>query len=189
MSERLGQRIAWLLALPLVWVWAASAFATTVYKTVDDSGVVTFSDTPPEDDDLILVETLEIDAPPPSSSAEDQQWLEDMRETTDRMAADRRAREKHRAELRQLQAETAALNQPQEPEVIVQDRFVGYPNYFYPRYFRPKHPHHPHRPGAKPPLRPVQPLAPSTRPLPRNNYPASLVRKHYNPTVRAVFNR
>ena len=76
--------------------------ADTVYKTVDDKGVVSFSDIPPEGDPE--VESFQIATPPPQDAEVAQQRLEDMRETTDRMASDRREREKHRAEMQELQA-------------------------------------------------------------------------------------
>jgi hypothetical protein len=84
--------------------------AATVYKTVDEDGVVSFSDTKPISDEP--VETLKINGQAPPVSADEQQRLEDMRETTDRMAADRMAREKQRAELRQQQAQAS----PAQPD-------------------------------------------------------------------------
>ena len=87
-----------LLALLFLLV-AASAQSQTVYRTVDESGAVSFSDTPPNGDQE--VEQLELQVAPPQDPEAYSQRLEDMRETTDRMAEDRRAREKHRAEMRE----------------------------------------------------------------------------------------
>lgn len=175
----------WLLSLAVLC--ALPAVATTVYKTVDENGVVSFSDARPQGESP--VETVVIDAQQSQLSPEEQQQrLEDMRETTDRMAADRMAREKHRAEMRQLQAQRA----PQEPQ-------SSYPQYYEPRVIysgyssyrnrRPGWNHRP-RPGhpiARPPYRPPGHSRPPTvRPIQYNNYPASLVRKSYNPRVRAA---
>ena len=55
-----------------------------------------------------MVEKLVIDAQAPQQGALEAQRLEEMRETTDRMVADRMAREKHSAEVEKLQAETRA---------------------------------------------------------------------------------
>ena len=94
----------------LTLLYCTTSQAATVYKTVDEDGVVSFSDTKPISDEP--VETLKINAQAPPVSAEEKQRLEDMRETTDRMAADRMAREKQRAELRQQQAQAA----PAQPD-------------------------------------------------------------------------
>lgn len=140
--------------------------ASTVYRTVDESGVVSFSDTPPEG--AGDVETLQINTPDPQLSAQDTQRLEAMRETTDRMAADRREREKHRAEMRQLQSSS------QSPAVYPQSGYNEYMPasssyysgstggyYGYPE----RRPGRPHRPGYRP--RPEHPIArPPLRPTP-----------------------
>lgn len=55
-----------------------------------------------------MVEKLVIGAQAPQQGALEAQRLEEMRETTDRMVADRMAREKHSAEVEKLQAETRA---------------------------------------------------------------------------------
>ena len=136
-----------------------SAAASTVYKTVDENGVVSFSDTPPATD--APVETMKIDAPTPEVSADEQQRLQDMRETTDRMVADREAREQQRAELRKEQA------QPATPAPDYSD-YMGYSggdSRYYDRYplrrpgYRPGLRPRPEQPIARPPVRP-----PVTRP-------------------------
>jgi len=95
----------------LLLVVAVSTLAATVYKTVDAKGVVTYSDTPPVGE--VEVETLEIDVQAAAPSQGAQEQLESMRETTDRMVADRQQREKHRAQMRNLQ-----LQSESRPQVI-----------------------------------------------------------------------
>ena len=126
---------------------------STVYRTVDENGVVSFSDTPPEEGGA---DKVQIDAPAPSSTGEYVENLEAMRETTDRMAEDRRAREKHRAEMRELAARTEAYEQSQQPQVIEYDNYL--PSYVG-GYYRPGHGHGrpPWRPGYRP--KPEHPIA------------------------------
>jgi hypothetical protein len=157
--------------------------AATVYKSVDEKGVITYSDTKPPPD--ILVETLEFDDTATVPDAREQQRLEAMRETTDRMVADRMAREKHRAELRRANAETRAITTPdysdyEETTAI----YTGYYDTAVRRTWR--HHHRPAHPIARPPLLPPRgdKLPPGVRPLPGNDYPASLIRKGYSPAVR-----
>ncbi len=161
------------LTLALGLLLAGAAGATTVYRTVDRFGAVSFSDTPPAHA-AIPAETLQISASPGSEDDTTAARLEEMRETTARMIASRMARERHRAELRKLHAETdlsrAALDAPYPEE--------DYTVYREPLYLTPYR-RHPvgHRP--RPPLR--------AAPAPRSSYPASLIRRHYNPQVRQVF--
>ncbi len=84
----------------VLYTLTLSVSAQTVYRTVEN-GVVTFSDTPPEAGEVEMINLPEL---PPADSELLDTRLAAMRETTDRMAADRREREKHRAELRALQA-------------------------------------------------------------------------------------
>ncbi|MEZ5501105.1 MAG: DUF4124 domain-containing protein [Halioglobus sp.] len=171
----------WLLAPALLC--GLPVCAATVYKSVDENGVVSFSDTLPADDILLETMVIEIEeglAP----SADAQQRLEDMRATTDRMAADRMAREKHRAEMRQLDAQTDALQAEQDAPAFYDNStiFTGY--YGYPArrpHYRPR----PEHPIARPPVRPPVPgRPPNATPLPGNDYPASLIRQGYDPKVR-----
>lgn len=136
------------------------ADATTVYRTVGEDGVVQFSDQPPAD---APAETLHINTPAPAADGQYQQNLEAMRETTDRMAAERRAREVHRAELREI----AQRAQPEPaPQVQVYERYLPAVGY-YPPHYRPRPPHY--RPG-QPPLRPrPQPLPANERPTEHNS--------------------
>ena len=188
MNQTRPSRCGWLPALTLLC--CLPAVAATVYRTVDDNGVVSFSDAPPDAD--TPVETMVINAPTPQVSDVERQRLQDMRETTDRMAADRMAREKHRAEMRQLQAQTATLYPPKNAPQTVDSSwgYSGYYNYPARRPWRRSHGPRPVHPIARPPLRPPGDSRPPViRPLPGNDYPASLIRRHYDPKVRAAFRK
>lgn len=186
------QRLA-LVALWLSVFWSGIALSTTVYKTVDENGVVSYSDTPPVEEVPVETMVIDVQAPQPGETAQDQ--LEAMRETTDRMVADRQQREKHRAELRQQQA------QSQAPQQAVQytnpDSYTGISSGYYPfPVYRPgyrPHPGHrprPEHPIVRPPLRPHTPAQlPANVISPGYNYPASLIRRGYNPKVRAAFEK
>ena len=188
-------------------LYCLPGLAATVYKTVDENGVVSFTDIKPAGESP--VETLLIDARAPQVNEVEQQRLQDMRDTTERMATDRMAREKHRAELRQLQAQTQAWQQPRyQYPVNYSPRYLGYSSgysgyYNYParrpwRHKRRPRPEHPiaggpiaGHPIARPPLRlPARGHSSDVRTsLPGNNYPASLIRKSYDPKVRAAFRK
>jgi hypothetical protein len=141
----------WLPALALVF--CTPGFSATVYKTVDENGAVSFSDTLPSGQEH--VETMVIDSPAMESGEVAQPRLEDMRETTDRMVADRMAREKHRAQMRQLQAQTDAQQmQGQQAYVEQSPIYSGYYQYPIRRPWRAIHGHRPAHPIARPPLRP-----------------------------------
>ncbi len=160
---------------PVMLVCALPVFAETVFRSVDESGAVTFSDTPPEGD--VEVETITIDTPQAQSPEAARQRLEDMRETTDRMVADRQAREKHRAEMRELQART----QPPPQQVDAPGYYDYYPVYSGTRTVRrdyyggtPWRPGHglrprPEHPIARPPLRPGIGYRPDYGPQPNVN--------------------
>jgi len=170
-------------------VCTVPTMAATVYKTVDENGVVSYSDTPPADD--VQVEILEIFSAAPALSESAQEQLEAMRETTDRMVADRQQREQHRAELRKLQAQSEPPTQV--IEYATPPSYVGgtYPVYYpYPGY-RPGRGHRPRpeHPIARPPLRPGSPGQVPARGVisPGYDYPASLIRRGYSPAVRAAF--
>lgn len=144
------------LILALILLYSTVGFSATVYKTRDGNGVVSFSDEPPVDG--TPVEVLEIAPPTPQSADEYLGRLEDMREVTDRMAADRREREKHRAEMREVQARTEANREPEQPV------YTGYNDYvpvYSRRYrnrgrppYRPGYGPKPEHPIARPPLNP-----------------------------------
>jgi hypothetical protein len=164
----------------LLFGWALSISAETVYRSVDENGVVSYSDTRPAG--AVDVETLVIDVPAPQLTETEQQRLAEIRETTDRMVADRQQREKYRAELRQQQA----ASQPRAVEYVLPPSYGSsyYPVYYpYPVHrpgWRPDHP------GFRPPLRPEPPGKVIS---PGYDYPASLVRRGYSPQVRAAFEK
>ena len=133
----------WVLSLVLA---SAVAGAETVYKTVNEQGVTTFSDTPPAGENQ--VEVLEFDVPPPQDPEAYKERLASMRETTDRMAEDRRAREKHRAELR------AEERKNREPQYVYQQPYPYYYGSGYRRIVRPPWRPKPELPIYRPPIRP-----------------------------------
>ncbi len=165
-------RHGWLPAVALCC--CLPCLAATVYRTVDANGVVSFSSTKPEGD--APVETLVIDTLAPQPGDAERQRLQAMREIAERMAADRMAREKHRAELRLLQAQAQRRYQaPEQPLPDNTRHYIGYPS-GYPRYYtyparRPwKHGHRPwpeYPPAWPSPHRPRQDHRPGSpsRPL------------------------
>ncbi len=140
-----------------------------MYRTVNEHGVVSFSDTPPvtgED-----VETMQIDTPPAQAPDEYLEQLDAMRETTDRMASDRQDREKHRAEVRELDARTRSYEAPAVPDYTRTQSY--YPVSGGGHIYRPGRP--PFRPGLGPlPEHPIAlpggplPLLPQPRPTHNN---------------------
>ncbi len=79
------------LALTLLTLSAVCVAQTTVYRHVDENGVVTFSDTPP--DASVEAEEMRIQAQTAQDPNAYLQNLDAMRESTDRMVADRQERE------------------------------------------------------------------------------------------------
>ena len=132
-------------------VGAMPGIAATVYKTMGENGVVSFSDTPIEG--TTPIEILQVTPPSPQSPEEYLQQLETMRETTDRMASDRREREKHRAQLRESRARAASYR---EPEPAQYTQYADYLPSYTRRHYRRKG-HAPWRPGYRP--KPVHPIA------------------------------
>ncbi|EED32315.1 hypothetical protein NOR53_3353 [gamma proteobacterium NOR5-3] len=136
------------IVLAFALLLSPSLLAQTVYKTVEE-GVTTFSDSPPQTG---AAEVLSIEVPPAADDGLLEERLAEMRETTDRMAEDRRQREQHRAELREIQ-QTASVPPPAtEPTGTLT---TGWEGSYWPGYVRPIRPRPPIRPG--PPVRP-QPL-------------------------------
>ncbi|MEH6590916.1 MAG: DUF4124 domain-containing protein [Halioglobus sp.] len=152
------------LALTLLLANVMASNAQVVYKSVDENGVVSFSDTAPTNNNE--VETLEINTPQPGNVEEYNKQLEDMRETTDRMVADREAREKHRAEMLELQASRTAAQLPAY-------EYPLYPSSYSHRSSRSyRHTRPPYYPGYKPtPVPPIYhpPLRPVILPYPGSN--------------------
>ncbi len=136
------------LIITVLLLQGAVGYSATVYKTVDENGVVSFSDMLPSNS--ASAEVLEITPALSKSPEEYAVWLEQMRATTDRMAADRRQREEHRAKLRETRARTAAYQAP-ESRAATADESVYYPLVTRP-YWRRNHRPSPH-PIIHPPLR------------------------------------
>ena len=139
--------------------------ATTIYKSVDAQGRVTYSDQPPVEN--TVVDILEYTQTAPTLAADDAARLAEMRETTDRMAADRREREASRARVRQQRVTTQIVQVQQEP-------------YYYPIYSRRRH-----HSFIRPPIHRSLPVGHSAI---RSQYPASLIRQHYTSAAARVFN-
>ena len=152
------------LLLALFLLGAVAAQAQTVYKTVDETGAVSFSDTPPESGEVAEELTLEV-APPQDPEAYTRN-LEAMRETTDRMAEDRRAREKHRAEMRELAARTQPPSQ-QAVQYDLVDQYSSSWGYSGGYHYRPGRP--PWRPGYHPkPEHPIHRPPVHIQPVPQH---------------------
>ncbi|MEQ9396276.1 DUF4124 domain-containing protein [Haliea sp.] len=131
-----------LVSVLLSLACGAAADSTTVYRFVDSNGVVGFSDTPPPEG--VSARALRIVAPE-SSAADTLQRLEAMRQTTDRMASDRREREAQR-ELVRLRAATAeAARQRPMPREQVRHEYIYLPVATVPPWRRGYYPP-PHRP-------------------------------------------
>jgi hypothetical protein len=163
------------------------ARATTIYKSVDAQGRVSFSDQPPVAAEV--VDVYEYREPSPSRSALDAERIEAMREVTERMAADRREREASRARAR-ANREAQAGNGFYHQEYTDYDYGPGYFPGYRPTIFLRRR----HRPGVHPPIaHPPVAVPPIERPAaPRhatrlNQYPASLIRRHYTSAARRVF--
>jgi hypothetical protein len=129
--------------------FSRAAVAQTVYRSIED-GVPTFSDSPPASGPA---EEIVIDVAEPAPDPELEKRLAALRETTDRMADDRREREEHRAKLRELRRAVPEPAEPQSTVVVAEE--------LWPAYVRP-------RPLWQPylPLRPRPPLRPTPAPLP-----------------------
>lgn len=160
---------------------AQTATATTVYRSVDANGVVVFSDTRPDQHES--VQTLEIDTPAATSDGLLTERLQAMRESTDRLAAERRAREKHRAELRLL------ADQKQDHAPAPRDARYDAPDIdlYLPDYFGHSAAHR--RPHYNGPRRQRSPIAAPNSGARFNDYPASLIRKGYDPRAREAFSQ
>ena len=136
------------------WLWlscllSAQVSAVTVYKTVDETGHVTFSDQPPAG--VTATETIHLRVSDREPSALDRERLAAMVAATDRMAADRREREQRRAAARERTRKPEPVYYP-----VVAD--YGYPFYgsrVIGRKYGYHRPYRPHRPPLLKPGRPV----------------------------------
>lgn len=176
-------RLPSIFLIPSLLLCSLPLAAATVYRSVDENGVVEFSDTHPAD--APFAQKLHIDTPAPQPDALQQQHLEEMRKTTDRMAADRMAREKHRAELRELETRSQPQLPSTEPDTIYIGGYRGGGRRHFPGYDLRLHPEYP---VARPPLHPSAGHPSAGRPATiYDDYPASLIRRHYDPRVREAF--
>ncbi|GAB3319111.1 DUF4124 domain-containing protein [Haliea atlantica] len=118
---------------------------TRVYRTVNEQGVVEFSDTPPAEG--VAVRQLEIAPIQPVDPAQVRADLEALRETTDRLVAERSAREAQRSPVVVL-APPSPAPADDGPGEIRQGVYL--PPVYYPFRHPPRPPHPPLRPRALP---------------------------------------
>lgn len=200
-----------ILASPLC-VIAPATLAATVYKTVDAEGRVTYSDQPPGEGEVAEVLDIQLPERNPSDVEDDLARIEAMRETTDRMAADRREREAARAKARaEAEAARATAYQPDSPDYYYPDNYYGgsistSSRYSYsgwrggiyigngpvrprPPYARPPHHRPPHGrpPNVRPPFRPGYDNQDAAQPGFSYNAPANQIRRRYTGKAREVF--
>lgn len=193
----------------LLCVNAASTLAAKVYKYVDAEGRVTYSDQPPAEGDAVEVLDLQLPERSQADIDNDLARIEAMRETTDRMAADRREREAARAKSRaEAEAARAAAYQPAYPEYYYPpDNYYGgsintSSRYSYsgwrggiyigngrpvgprPPFARPPHHRPPH---IRPPFRPGHDRQDVAQPGFSYNAPANQIRRNYTGKAREVF--
>lgn len=117
-----------------------------VWRTVNAQGVVEFSDTPPPEG--VAAEQLDMPALQPVDPLQSRANLEALRETTDRLAAERRARELPRSPIVVLEAAPAREPTPPDAETLRQG--IYFPPIYYPVRRPPHHPHPPLQPLAMP---------------------------------------
>ena len=123
---------------------------TTVYRTVNEHGVVEFSDTPPPEG--VEAKQWEIAPIQPVDRAQARANLEAMRETTDRLAAQRSGREVPRSPI-------VFLENPVEPPPDASPGSVTRGTVYLPPVYYPTR-----RPPHYPPNRPHPPLRPQAMP-------------------------
>lgn len=129
-----------ILLLPIVvtsTVIAASAYGQTVYKSVDAEGIVTYSDKPAAEEELLETLKLKTFEPSTDSTATSAEHIEQMAKVTARLKQDRQEREAARL------AEKELTYQQQSPPLIYKEEYY-YSNYPYRRHhlFRPNRPSH-----------------------------------------------
>jgi hypothetical protein len=158
--------VSLLLALPSV--------SATVYKSVDERGRVTFSDTVPLT--AVSVESIVVQVQQPHAPELYLERMQAMTAVTDKIAAQRKEREQNReSALQRHNAGTFAGYPGMSGETV----YVGYGGAR--RWLGSRPPHYPVHPVVRPPLQPVR------GPILVNQYPASVVRRSYGPHVASVF--
>jgi len=146
----------------LALLCSVSSHAQTVYKTVNEDGTTSFSDTKPVTD--APVEKVKINVQESSlTPQEQQQRLDDMRASTDRMASDRMEREQHRAELQAQQQQQQQTTSQQPDYTDYMGYSTGHSRYSNYPVRRPGLTPVPTHPVARPPIRPG-PSRPISRP-------------------------
>ncbi len=138
------------LAATLHTANALAAEPATIYKSMDENGALVFSDSPPENE-AQAIEVIEINTPEPVSEAVYRQRLQDMRETTDRLVAERHERERLRAELNATQADSqqTPAAAPEVEHSASDNYFYPIPLYYpYPRFHQQRRSDHPRPPRA-----------------------------------------
>jgi Domain of unknown function (DUF4124) len=131
--------------LLIAWSLTVAADSDTVYKTVGEDGVVSYSDTPPALGQAAT--TLVFEQPASLSDDEYQQRMDNLRRSTDRMERSRKERESDRLEQHQYVASPVAQQPPAQVEIY--NRYYPTSSYSRNPYYRPR-----------PPLRPVHPIEP-----------------------------
>lgn len=150
------RRSRWRRMLAIALAGALPALGATVYKSVDSEGKVSFSDTPPAAGTATeVIETRDTHTSPDPDSAE---RLQQMRETTDRLRADRLARERERA----LPPAPAYPDSPPQDDAQLDDEERWLLPYYPP--YRRWHGGG-HRPPPRPPYAEPEPLPSGTRSL------------------------
>jgi len=152
-AEAVGRCMLLLLLVPAVLTGSATA-ATTVYRSVNEDGVVVFSDQPPASG---AADVLQIPVSPPAADAGDR--LESLRASNDRLERARHEREAARAGSSAPSIRyTAPVDVPVTTTAVVPGpQFLTWP-YAFPRpvYRGPLRP--PHQPARIPPgFRTIQP--------------------------------
>ena len=205
----------WLVALSIGSA-APGASGATVYKTVDENGRVTYSDQPPGDGEAVEVLNLQVEPRSAEEIEGDLARIEAMRETTDRMAADRREREAARSRARaEAEAARTAAYQQAYPDYYYDNNYYGSvstssrysysgwgggiyvgpgigrprPPYLRPPHGRPPHGRPPHGrpPHVRPPFRPGHDGRDVAEPGFSYNAPANQIRRRYTGKAREVF--
>jgi len=152
------------LLILILLLFAGSCAAQTLYKSVDEKGKVTYSDTPPAD--AVATESVPI-APGPSP-----QETEQARERAQVISQEAQSRHQELMERRQEEAEAReqAKRERAEREAAEKQQAAEEPSYGqpYPYGWWPN-PHPPMRPPRPP--RPVHPIEPPRRPFSHVNPP------------------
>ena len=140
------------------YLFATTAHASRIYKSIDADGNVTYSSTPPPD--AVQIEKMQvpinfdIDSPP-----KDTTMLDEIKATAEQLEADRKQRQEEREAVRKKAEEASKpAEKPPAPEIHY---YPMYPIYYYPYPGRPRPPRPPH-PHPRPP-----PLKPQPTPLPQ----------------------